>query len=165
MEPAASDRVGLAAELRAAAGGDARGITDSAALPVVAGAYLLLVRLSSALPLPIPRLSAATLPPGWYVYAGSARGPGGIRARAGRHLRRGKRPHWHVDHLSEAAAELRVFAVPGARECDLLRGLLARPGFDTALAGFGSSDCRSCAGHLLAVRPGAGGRRAGTQFR
>jgi len=141
----------LAADLRSVAGGDACGVTDPTTLPAVPGGYLLLVRLSTALPLEVRRLPAATLPAGWYVYAGSARGPGGIRARAGRHLRRGKRPHWHIDYLTEAAADLWVFAVPGGRECDLLRGLLARPAFDTALAGFGSSDCRLCASHLLSA--------------
>ncbi len=141
----------LVADLLSVAGSDARGVTDPTALPAVPGGYLLLVRLATALPLEVPRLPPATLPAGWYVYAGSARGPGGIRARAGRHLRRGKRPHWHVDYLTEAAADLCVFAVPGGRECDLLRGLLARSAFDTALAGFGSSDCRLCASHLLSA--------------
>ena len=141
----------LAADLRSVAGSDARGVTDPTALPAVPGGYLLLVRLPTALPLEVPRLPAATLPAGWYVYAGSARGPGGIRARAGRHLRRGKRPHWHIDYLIEASTASWAFAVPHGQECALVRGLLARPAFDTALAGFGSSDCRRCANHLLAA--------------
>ncbi|MFL5280923.1 MAG: DUF123 domain-containing protein [Rhodopila sp.] len=33
---------------------------------------------------------AASLLPGRYLYAGSARGPGGMRARLDRHLRRNK---------------------------------------------------------------------------
>ncbi len=140
---------GLAADLQRVAEG-ARGTTDPTALPALTGGYLLLVRLSAPLPLKVAKLSA-TLPAGWYVYAGSARGPGGIRARAGRHLRRGKRPHWHVDHLTEAAADLWVFAVPGGRECDLVRALLRQPAFEVALARFGSSDCFRCASHLLAA--------------
>ena len=51
----------------------------------------------------------------------------------------------------QAAAALWAFPAPGARECDLLRALLGRPGFAPAVPGFGSSDCRSCPSHLLAA--------------
>lgn len=134
--------------LHALAGGDACAATDSAELPDRPGAYLLLIHLPAALPLRIGALPRAVLLAGCYVYAGSARGPGGIRARAGRHLRQGKRLHWHIDHLTEAA-DCWAFAVPGGRECDLVQKLLARSGYEVALAGFGSSDCRHCASHLL----------------
>ncbi|MBU6268899.1 MAG: DUF123 domain-containing protein [Sphingomonadales bacterium] len=86
---------------------------------------------------------------GWLVYAGSAYGPGGIGARVARHLRWGKAVKWHVDALTGAADWLGAVAVPGGRECDVVATLLANDGFETALAGFGSSDCRVCAGHLL----------------
>jgi histidyl-tRNA synthetase len=122
-----------------------------AALPKGPGAYLLLIHLTAVLPLDIRGLSAAELPAGWYVYAGSARGPGGIRARVGRHLQRGKRPHWHIDRLTESAAATWAFAVPNGKECALMRALLACPSYEVALSGFGSSDCRRCASHLLAV--------------
>ncbi len=101
------------------------------------------------LSLRIRTLPQVVLVAGRYVYAGSARGPGGIRARVGRHLRRGKRPHWHVDHLTEAAAGLQAIAVPGGDECALIDTLLAAGGCEVALAGFGSTDCRTCPGHLL----------------
>ncbi len=69
-------------------------------LPEAPGAYVLLIGLARPLELPIARLSRPTLAPGNYVYCGSARGPGGLAARVGRHLRQDKRPHWHVDHLT-----------------------------------------------------------------
>jgi histidyl-tRNA synthetase len=103
------------------------------------------------LPLAIRGLPAATLPAGWYIYAGSARGPGGIRARLGRHLGPGKGAHWHIDTLTQAAVARRGFPIPGGEECALVRALLARPGTRIPVPGFGSSDCRSCASHLLAV--------------
>ncbi len=56
------------------------------------GAYLLLIDLAAPLALAIPRLGVATLAPGRYVYGGSAYGPGGLRARIGRHLRADKTP-------------------------------------------------------------------------
>ena len=115
---------------------------DAASLPEAPGAYLILIRLAEACRLDIPRLPAGRLAPGWYLYAGSARGPGGIRARAGRHLRRGGRMRWHVDRLTAVAAGLWAFPAPGGQECALIDALLARPGFETAMPGFGSSDCR-----------------------
>ena len=136
--------------------GRATGVAAADSLPAVPGAYLLAIRLAAACRPDIASLRARDLAPGWYLYAGSARGPGGIRARVGRHLRRAGRRHWHVDRLTAAAAELRVLPVPGGRECALVAALLARPGVETALTGFGSSDCRRCAGHLLAVGAGAG---------
>ncbi len=125
---------------------------DSESLPPAPGAYLLLARLSTPLSLRIRTLPPVILAAGRYVYAGSARGPGGIRARVGRHLRRGKRPHWHIDHLTEAAAELQAIAVPGGDECALIDALLAVGDCEVALAGFGSTDCRACPGHLLRLQ-------------
>jgi len=118
-----------------------------------AAAVDMLKSLAAPLPLRIPAFRAAVLPGGCYVYAGSARGPGGIRARAGRHLRRGKRLRWHIDRLTETTAARWALAVPGGRECDLVQALLARPAYEVALAGFGSSDCRRCPTHLLALAP------------
>lgn len=131
-------------------GHHARDADSVAALPATSGAYLLLARLTEPLPLRIPALGAAVLPAGCYVYAGSARGPGGIWARVGRHLRQGKRLHWHIDRLT-GTATCWAFAVPGGRECDLVQALLARPDYEVALAGFGSSDCNHCVSHLLAA--------------
>ena len=91
------------------------------------------------------------VPPGWYVYAGNARGRGGIRGRVKRHLRRGKPPHWHVDRLTEAAETMVAIAFAGGDECMLVQALLARPRFHAPVAGFGSTDCRVCPAHLLTV--------------
>ncbi len=125
------------------------GIIGAAELSAAPGAYLILLRLDTPLPLDIATLGPATLTPGCYVYAGSARGPGGLRARVARHLRRDKLRHWHIDHLSEAASEMRAFAVPGGRECALIDALLATKRYTAPVPGFGSSDCRTCTSHLL----------------
>ncbi len=123
-------------------------------LPADPGAYLLLIELTAPLALDIPRLGAATLAPGRYAYCGSANGPGGLRARIGRHLRRDKTPHWHIDRLTAAGQVAGLRAVPGGRECDLLRDLLADPGVSVPVPGFGSSDCRACPAHLVALPAG-----------
>ena len=39
------------------------------------------------------------LQPGYYVYLGSALGPGGLRARIAHHQKPSLRPHWHIDYL------------------------------------------------------------------
>ena len=118
------------------------------------GAYLLSIELAAPLALGIPRFGAATLAPGRYVYCGSAYGPGGLRARVGRHLRRDKTLHWHIDRLTAAGRVAGVRVIPGGRECDLLRDLLARPGVSVPVPGFGSSDCRACPAHLVMVPAG-----------
>ncbi len=115
------------------------------------GAYLLLIDLAAPLALAIPRLGVATLSPGRYAYGGSAYGPGGLRARIGRHLRAEKAQRWHIDRLTAAGQVVAIRAVPGGRECDLVRGLLELPGASVPIPGFGSSDCRVCPAHLVAL--------------
>ena len=103
--------------------------------------------------LPVARLKNPVLDPGLYVYAGSAFGPGGIRARVGRHLRMDKKPHWHIDQLSNRVACIDVKSYPGGRECALVADLLAA-GATVPVPGFGSSDCRDCAAHLVRLAAG-----------
>lgn len=119
------------------------------ALPREVGAYALLLRLRRPQSIATAKDATVLLGLGWYVYAGSAYGPGGIAARVARHFRASKRRHWHIDRLTEAA-ELWAFGVPGGRECALVSALLASGAFAVPLPGFGSSDCRRCPSHLLA---------------
>ena len=126
-------------------------VTDPASLPSGAGAYVLVIDLARPCALPIPAPAPATLDAGRYFYVGSARGPGGIRARVARHMRRGKALCWHVDHLTEAADVAGALALPGGAECAALAVLLALPGVTVAAPGFGSSDCARCPAHLLAA--------------
>ncbi|WP_237152129.1 GIY-YIG nuclease family protein [Oryzibacter oryziterrae] len=113
------------------------------------GAYALLLRFDAPLPVSLPGRLSAVLAPGWYAYAGSARGPGGIAARVGRHLRAEKKPHWHVDRVTAVAGAMEALGFPGGEECAVVAGLLAAGEWSVAMPGFGSSDCRTCASHLL----------------
>ena len=119
-------------------------------LPRVGGAYALRFELVSPTTLEIARLGHPVLEPGSYVYAGSAYGPGGIAARVSRHLNPDKKPHWHVDRLSAAAPCVGVETFAGGRECDIVALLLAAGG-TIPVPGFGSTDCRVCASHLVRV--------------
>ena len=125
-----------------------------ARVPETAGTYAVLLDVTAPRRLP-QRLKPSMLPPGRYLYAGSARGPGGIRARVRRHMRRGKRRHWHVDHLVAAGQIVGAWGGPDERECDLVRRLLGVRGVEVPVPGFGSSDCGRCAAHLLTLAPGA----------
>lgn len=121
---------------------------DSVSLPTDGGAYALYFEVTDPVTLRIERLGHPVLDPGAYVYAGSAYGPGGIRARVTRHLRKEKKLHWHVDYLSAATSCTRVEIFPGGIECAVIADLLAA-GADTPVPGFGSTDCKTCMAHLV----------------
>ncbi len=112
---------------------------------------MLILDVERALPLRVATLPRIHLPPGRYAYVGSAKGAGGIRARVRRHLRVDKKLRWHVDHLTAVARVVEIAAHPGADECDIVDALVARRRARMPVAGFGSSDCRRCASHLVAL--------------
>ena len=120
-------------------------------LPARPGAYVLMLDLGKAVPLRIATLPRIHLPPGRYAYVGSAKGPGGIRARVRRHLGAEKKIHWHVDHLTSVAKIVEAQAYPDESECDIVERLSRRRRSSTPVAGFGSSDCKRCVAHLLAL--------------
>ena len=124
---------------------------DAATAPREKGAYALLVLLDTPLPVRAGQ-NAAILPPGRYIYCGSAKGPGGLAARLARHMRREKPTHWHVDQLTRAGKTPGAWAFPGGDECALNMELSA---FPMPLKGFGSSDCPRCESHLRLWLAGA----------
>ncbi len=129
---------------------------STAGLPAGPGAYALLIVLPGPVEMSL-RGRPTVVRAGRYIYCGSANGPGGIRARVARHLRRDKNLHWHVDHLTITGTVEAVVAAPGASECDLMARAAALPHAEIAEPGFGSSDCPSCPAHLvrLTVSEGA----------
>jgi len=93
-----------------------------------------------------------SLTEGTHVYVGSARGPGGLRARISRHLRREKKERWHIDSVL-SSPRARVAAVVYAEtcrrtECSIVERLL-EAGFTAPVRGLGSSDCKKCPAHFL----------------
>ena len=122
-------------------------------LPPMPGAYVLEFKLTETVDLSAGRLGSVSFGPGRYRYYGSARGPGGLRARVLRHVQPdGRSDHWHVDVLTRAAPVARVLIAPDGHECELVAGDLASGDWSVAVAGFGSSDCRRCRAHLLVFR-------------
>lgn len=121
-------------------------IRDPALLPGLPGAYVL--RLEFARPVALPPRFGGDLGAGTYLYCGSARGGGGLRARCARHLAADKPRRWHIDWLTTVADDRAVWPVADGDEC-ALRGALTVAGASAPVSGFGSSDCRRCPAHLL----------------
>lgn len=115
------------------------------------GAYVLQIRLKEDLQLDLASLKYPLLETGLYLYCGSANGPGGIRARVKRHVKRDKKPHWHVDRLTIAYGVEAFCTFEGGCECDLVAHLLKQKFTHIPLIGLGSSDCKSCRAHLVEI--------------
>lgn len=122
------------------------------------GTYLLVLRVEAACRPRVGALGAVELAPGRHAYAGSALGPGGVRARMARHLRGEGARHWHVDHLREAARPTGAWWVHAEErlECRWAEATAGLSGADRSAPGFGASDC-GCPGHLVRLPEGAAG--------
>ena len=127
------------------------------------GSYALQLQLDQALSLQVGRLGLAQLPPGIFIYLGSAWGPGGLRARLNRHIQ-GRGPlRWHIDTLRRQARVTGVVTLSGGAdqpaaigpqarrlECVWSQALAALNGAFYPVPGFGASDCRTgCPAHLV----------------
>ena len=119
-------------------------------LPPARGTYVLIVRVDQPLELAVGRLGKLTLASGTYAYVGSAHGPGGLRARLGRHMRADKPVHWHIDYLTAAAPITAIWlrVSPERLECAWAQEIIARG--TVPVLHFGSSDC-TCPAHLVAL--------------
>lgn len=115
------------------------------------GSYLLGMVLTPAQILRIGSLGEHRFAAGCYLYAGSARGSGGLRARLNHHLRPAQHPHWHVDYVRTAAQVEVIWWMEGAdHECVWSQALASAPEGSIPLAGLGASDCRNgCPAHLI----------------
>ncbi len=114
------------------------------------GTYVLLMRLARARPLTIGRLGRFDLPRGWYLYVGSAFGPGGVAARCNHHRRLNPNPRWHVDYLRRAAPLRAIWYCHGTLPLEhrWAAALAEYAGLKAPIAGFGASDCNCCS-HLF----------------
>jgi Uri superfamily endonuclease len=124
--------------------------------PIAKGTYLLVLRLGRAAQIQIGALGLFGFPAGWYIYAGSAMGPGGLRARLARHSRAEKRLHWHIDYVLAVGVLQATWQVASLErlECAWATAVSELPGAQCPALGFGSSDC-GCPSHLvyLSYRP------------
>jgi len=127
-------------------------VTGTSPFPPAPGLYALLLHLAQPARLQIGARGILEFPTGSYLYAGSAKGPGGLQARLQRHLRPAarKKMHWHIDYLAAAAELQTVFwtADTSQEECTWAAKAAMLGRYHPPR--FGASDC-SCPGHLVAL--------------
>ena len=121
-----------------------------ACLPSLPGTYVLVLRISQRQEILVSTLGSLDVDPGFYLYVGSALGPGGLAKRIGRHARAEKKCCWHIDYLTAVATldEVWYRVDDVRRECYWAECLKKLHGATLPLEGFGSSDCR-CRSHLF----------------
>lgn len=114
-----------------------------------AGTYALLLHNPKSQTLSIGRWQTLTFSAGYYLYIGSAFGPGGVQARVLRHRQRNKKLRWHIDYLSTQWAVRGAWYShsPKRLEHDWANTLQALPNL-SPIEGFGCSDC-DCQSHLF----------------
>ena len=124
--------------------------------PNKSGTYILILHASRPFQAQIGKLGRLDGESGFYIYVGSAFGPGGLRARIGRHLQPTNRLHWHIDYLRQQLPIQTIWycADTVRREHRWANALAESAMLSIPLAHFGSSDCR-CPAHLFysAVQP------------
>lgn len=111
---------------------------------------MLVLHLSNEQAVVVGRLGSNVFPAGYYLYTGSALGPGGLAGRLGRHLRPASRPHWHIDYLRQHAGieEIWLAASTERLEHEWATAISQLPGAAIPMPRFGASDCR-CPAHLF----------------
>jgi Uri superfamily endonuclease len=117
------------------------------------GTYVLVLSSRSTDLIQIGRLGALQLQSGFYVYVGSALGPGGVRARLAHHLKLSRRLHWHIDYLRAHTSFEEIWYCLDTRRLEHVwaKRIGLAEGASVPLVGFGSTDCR-CASHLFFFR-------------
>ena len=118
--------------------------------PSEPGSYVLIMRLEEPTKITIGRLGTWEFEAGYYAYAGSALGAGGLAGRLSHHTRSDKPTQWHIDYLLVRACLVEVwYAVDKKRkECIWASALRSVPGGKVPVPSFGASDCR-CLTHLV----------------
>ena len=138
------------------ANGCAEGVRDrrpQTGMKRAPGTYVLVLQAESSQRVRVGRWGMLDVQPGYYLYVGSAFGPGGVNARVSRHCRETQARHWHVDYLRDTTAPIEVWCGHGVRDLEHrwaeilgdMRGVSSVPGF-------GCSDCK-CESHLF-MSPG-----------
>ena len=109
------------------------------------GSYILIIELPEEQMITIGSRKAIYFPRGYYAYVGSAMN--GIESRLSHHLRRNKKPHWHIDYLlaKESITDIILCETEEKSECTIAQALKGQ--FDY-IPGFGASDCK-CNSHLF----------------
>ena len=130
------------------------------------GTYALVMRCSSDQQVEAGKIGRLQLRPGFYVYVGSAFGPGGLKARIAHHMKISEKPHWHMDYLRPTLAIKEIWFTYDSihREHQWAGALAQIDGGAIPFSGFGASDCR-CKPHLYFIPAKPSVRRFGDKLR
>jgi Uri superfamily endonuclease len=113
------------------------------------GTYALILRSQTDAIVEIGLWRQIKLKSGYYVYIGSAFGPGGVQARVLRHYRKKKSSHWHIDYLTEFMSPIFVLYSHETRHREHeWAQVLYKMNDMSPIQGFGCSDCK-CYSHLF----------------
>ncbi len=112
------------------------------------GDYVLVLQLAEAKRITVGSLGPVTFRKGFYLYAGTAKKT--LSRRLERHLRKKKKPFWHVDYLSACADHCTAIPIRASdsHEHELAEALGKIA--EWTVPRFGSSDC-SCGTHLVGM--------------
>ncbi len=121
----------------------------------IPGTYALVLENKQAFETDVGRFGILSVKPGYYIYVGSAFGPGGVKARVKRHGAREKSLHWHIDYLS---VRMRLVNTCYTYRPEKLEHEWATKLLDVSelipVEGFGCSDC-GCRTHLFFTANGS----------
>ena len=125
-------------------------IEQNLLFPSQPGTYALIMRCSQSSQVSCGALGLLHIQPGWYIYIGSAFGPGGLRSRLSRHLDSSRPQRWHIDALKPAVKIHSIWLTTDPRRLEhaWAAACLAAPGLAVPWHRFGASDCR-CPAHLF----------------
>jgi Uri superfamily endonuclease len=113
------------------------------------GTYALVLKSTSSLQVEIGRWGTLQVKPGYYIYIGSAFGPGGVLSRVSRHCRENKPKRWHIDYLREHSTPVACWYSYDPKHLEhLWANCFAGVDSLFAIDGFGCSDCQ-CRSHLF----------------
>ena len=117
------------------------------------GTYILVLNLDKETVISVGRLGNLKFDKGYYAYAGSAFGSGGLKSRIKHHLiSPKKRLYWHIDYLREAAELKQVWVSDhGERLEHEWASALGNIASAKMIQDFGCSDCK-CQSHLFHFR-------------
>jgi len=120
-------------------------------IPAEPGSYIVIGRLNDDVQFTSGPFLGQLLICGYYLYSGSAFGPGGLRARITRHLNPDTKKFWHFDHLKANLHfyEILYSSCAKNQECEFILALQEMEVISFPFIKFGSGDCRlGCPAHL-----------------
>jgi Uri superfamily endonuclease len=116
------------------------------------GTYILLLFLKRDKEIVVGRQrnsSSILFRAGYYVYVGSALGPGGLRSRINRHLIKEKKSFWHIDYLRKEAVPVEVWVnVHEDKQEKIWADALVAMNGSRPVENFGNTDDRKSRTHL-----------------